>query len=262
MRIVRVEDASGRVVYGRHDGQRVLRIEGDPLDGGPRVTDEPVQVARLLAPVAPPSIFAIGMNYREHARETGREVPSEPVIFMKAVTSLNHPGSPIVLPAVSSKVDYEAELAVVIGRKARNVSQERALDHVLGYTCANDVSERYWQRRLGQWIRGKSFDTFCPLGPWIETQVADPNALRVCCRLNGLTMQDSTTADMIFSVAELISFLSQDLTLQPGTVILTGTPQGVGEARNPPVFLRPGDEVTVAVEGIGELSNPILAAGA
>jgi 2-keto-4-pentenoate hydratase/2-oxohepta-3-ene-1,7-dioic acid hydratase in catechol pathway len=247
-------------VFGRHDGQRVLKMKGDPFAGELGVTDEPVQVARLLAPVAPPNIFAIGMNYREHARETGREVPGQPVVFMKAVTSLNHPDSPIVLPAVSSKVDYEAELAVVIGRQAKNVSQERALDYVLGYTCANDVSERYWQRLLGQWVRGKSFDTFCPLGPWIETEIATPDALRVSCRLNGLTMQDSTTADMIFSVSALISFLSQDLTLLPGTVILTGTPPGVGEARNPPVFLKGGDRVTVAVEGIGELSNPVLPA--
>ncbi len=260
MQIVRVVDGDGQTVFGRQQGERVLRIDGDPF-GESSPTDEPVTVRRRLAPVAPPNIFAIGLNYRAHAAESGSAIPDAPVVFIKATTSLNDPGAPIVLPAVSQSVDYECELAIVIGRRARNVSESDALDHVLGYTCANDVSARHWQRRLGQWARAKSFDTFCPLGPWIETDIADPNALAISTRLNGQVMQEANTADMIFSVRELVSFLSRDLTLLPGTVILTGTPPGVGMARQPPVWLTPGDEVTVAIEGIGELTNPVAAAG-
>lgn len=259
MQIVRVQTTDNRVCLGRRDSQTIFRIEGD-LFGQYRPTDERLSVRRLLAPLEPPNIFAIGLNYREHARETNKEIPSDPVVFAKATTSVIGPDEPIVLPAVSKSVDYECELAVVIGRTARDVPAEAALDYVLGYTCANDVSERYWQQRLGQWVRAKSFDTFCPLGPWIETEIADPNALRLSTRLNGQVMQDSTTADMIFSVRQLVSFLSQGLTLRPGTVILTGTPPGVGVARKPPVFMKPGDTVTVKVEGIGELTNPVRAA--
>lgn len=261
MQIVRVQTDDNRVLFGRRDGQIVRRIEGD-IFGQFQVSDETLRVRRLLAPLAPTNIFAIGLNYREHARETGKDIPSDPVVFAKATTSVVGPDDAIVLPAVSQKVDYECELAVVIGRAARDVSAEDALDYVLGYACANDVSERYWQARLGQWVRAKSFDTFCPLGPWIETDVADPNALRISTRLNGQVMQDSSTADMIFNVRHLVHFLSQGLTLLPGTVILTGTPPGVGVARKPPVFLKDGDTVTVSIEGIGELSNPVRAAGA
>jgi len=258
MRMVRILNSDGDIVFGRQDGEHVLRIDGDVF-GTFSVSDEPVAVRRRLAPVAPPNIFAIGLNYRAHAAESGADIPDAPVVFIKATTSLNDPGAPIVLPAVAQSVDYECELAVVIGKRARDVSEAEALDYVLGYTCANDVSARYWQRRLGQWARAKSFDTFCPLGPWIETEVADPNALAISTRLNGQLMQQASTADMIFPVRVLVSFLSRDLTLLPGTVILTGTPPGVGIARQPPVRLAAGDEVTIAIEGIGELTNPVVA---
>lgn len=258
MRIVRVREPDGRISFGQQTVNQVLRIQGD-LFGLYHVTDEPLPVGQVLSPVEPPNIVAIGLNYRQHAIETGAEIPTDPVVFAKFTTSLNHPGAPIVLPAGATTVDYECELAVIIGRTAKNVPEEHALDYVLGYTCANDVSERTWQKRLGQWVRAKSFDTFCPLGPWIETDIPDPNALRLSTRVNGQLVQDSTTADMIFSVPKIVSYLSRDMTLLPGTVILTGTPPGVGVARKPPLFLKAGDEVTVAVEGIGELTNPVVA---
>jgi 2-keto-4-pentenoate hydratase/2-oxohepta-3-ene-1,7-dioic acid hydratase in catechol pathway len=186
------------------------------------------------------------------------------VLFFKNPASVQHPGAPIVLPRWlrSSKVDYECELAVVIGRAARNVPREHALDYVLGYTCANDVSARDWQKEGGggQWCRGKSFDTFCPLGPCLVTrdELANPNALRISTRIGDEVLQDSNTADMIFDVPTLIEFLSGSTTLLPGTVIITGTPQGVGMARNPPRWLKGGDDVTVEIEGIGQLTNPVV----
>lgn len=187
------------------------------------------------------------------------------MLFIKASGTLNNPGDPILIPRRSSQIDYEAELCVVIGKAAKNVPRERALDYVFGYTCANDVSARDWQRQKelggGQFARGKSFDTFCPLGPWIITrdEIPNPNSLRIRCILNGQTMQDHTTADMIFDVPALIESLSSTLTLRPGAVILTGTPHGVGFARTPPVWLKAGDSVTVELEKIGKLTNPITA---
>ena len=220
---------------------------------------------KLLAPVVPSNIYCIGLNYREHATESGIAIPETPVVFMKPTSTLLNPGEPIVIPACSDpqgEVDYECELAVVIGKAARNVSIENALDYVFGYTAANDVSARKWQLASGgQWIRGKGFDSFCPLGPVLATtdEIPDPQNLRISTILNGETMQDHTTGDMIFSVAELVSFLSQDTTLLPNTVILSGTPQGVGFARKPPVWLKPGDEVVVELEKIGRLANPVCA---
>jgi 2-keto-4-pentenoate hydratase/2-oxohepta-3-ene-1,7-dioic acid hydratase in catechol pathway len=184
------------------------------------------------------------------------------VLFLKATTSIAGPGDPIVLPAAGpGEVDFEAELAIVIGRKAKNVAPVKALDHVLGYTCANDVSARDWQirKQKKQWARGKSFDTFCPVGPWIVTrdEIASPDNLRLRSLLNGETLQDSNTSDMIFDCARIVSDLSRSMTLLPGTLILTGTPEGVGFTRTPPLFLREGDRVSVVIEGIGELSNPV-----
>lgn len=218
--------------------------------------------ARLLAPVQPPNVFAIGLNYRKHADESGIKHPPRPVIFIKANTSVIGPEEPIVLPAMApSEVDYEAELAIVIGRTCRCVSERDALDYVLGYTCGNDVSARDCQLRLdAQWARGKSFDTFCPLGPWIETAI-DPDNQPISLTLNGAEMQNSSTSDMIFSCRHLVSYCSHAATLLPGTIIMTGTPSGVGFARKPPVFLRPGDRVQVTVAGIGTLANPVQAAG-
>jgi 2-keto-4-pentenoate hydratase/2-oxohepta-3-ene-1,7-dioic acid hydratase in catechol pathway len=227
------------------------------------VTTSPAEVAKLLAPVAPTGIFGIGLNYRLHAEETNAKIPEWPVLFMKGINAALPPGEPILIPRhlPSEEVDYECELAVVIGRAAKNVSRDRALDYVLGYTCANDVSARDWQKRLGggQWCRGKTFDTFAPLGPCLVTrdEIPNPNTLRIGTLLNGERVQDSTTADMIFDVPALIEFLSGSTTLPVGTVILTGTPQGVGMARKPPRWLKPGDVVTIEIEGIGQLTNPV-----
>lgn len=250
--VERIDASTGRVFEGR-----------DPFQGL-SATDRCVDVQSWLAPLAPATIFCVGLNYRAHAAETGASLPQQPVLFMKPTTTLTAPGEPIRLPAACEhgpEVDYEAELAVVIGRTTRNVNAADALDHVFGYTCANDISARRWQKHAGggQWIRGKSFDTFCPLGPELVTadEIADPQALPIQSRLNGRTMQSSDTGDMIFPVAELIAFISRDTTLMPGTVILTGTPEGVGFARRPPVYLAAGDTIEVTIEGIGTLSNPV-----
>ena len=207
--------------------------------------------------------ICIGLNYKFHAEESGAAIPQNPVLFMKLPGTVQNPGDPILLPThlKSEKVDYECELAVVIGKAARNVSKEKALDYVLGYTCANDVSARDWQLNGGgnQWCRGKTFDTFCPLGPVLVTrdEIPNPNALGIKTVLNGETVQDWNTNDMIFDVPTLISFLSGSTTLEPGTVILTGTPHGVGMARKPPLWLKDGDSVTIEIEGIGTLTNPV-----
>ncbi|RMG91573.1 MAG: FAA hydrolase family protein [Candidatus Dadabacteria bacterium] len=263
MRIVRYEDPAGNVRYGREDPPGVVEVlEGDPFTGL-RPTFRTADVQRFLAPIEPVNIYCVGLNYRAHAREAGLPIPEDPVIFMKPTTAVVGPDRPIRIPACCARgpeVDYEGELAVVIGRKARDVPEERALDFVLGYTVANDVSARRWQKHNGgQWIRGKSFDTFCPLGPAIVTrqEIPDPQCLRIRTALNGELVQDGTTDDMIFSVARIVSFLSRDTTLLPGTVILTGTPPGVGFARNPPLFLKPGDIVSVEIEGIGRLTNRV-----
>jgi 2-keto-4-pentenoate hydratase/2-oxohepta-3-ene-1,7-dioic acid hydratase in catechol pathway len=263
MKIVRYRDRSGHTHFGSEteDGS-ILRIEGDIL-GDFSVSGTRADVAKLLAPVVPSQIFGIGLNYRRHAVETNAKIPEYPILFMKGVNAVQHPGDPIVIPRhlASEEVDYECELAVVIGKAAKNVSRERALDCVLGYTCANDVSARDWQIRRGggQWCRGKTFDTFAPLGPRLLTadEIGNPNALRIATILSGERVQDWTTADMIFDVRHLIEFLSSSTTLLPGTVILTGTPHGVGMARTPPRWLRPGDVVTVEIERIGELTNPV-----
>jgi 2-keto-4-pentenoate hydratase/2-oxohepta-3-ene-1,7-dioic acid hydratase in catechol pathway len=219
---------------------------------------------KLLAPVDPVAIFAIGLNYRQHAIETGAKIPDFPVLFMKNIAAVQNPGDPIVLPRHlrSDEVDYECELAVVIGERCRNASKTDALKYVRGYTCANDVSARDWQKRRsgGQWCRAKSFDTFCPLGPVLVTpdEIPNPNALSIRTVVNGETLQESNTSDMIFDVPTLIEFLSGSTTLLPGTVILTGTPSGVGMARTPARWLQPGDVVTVEIEKIGALTNPVV----
>jgi len=216
----------------------------------------------LLAPVPhPPKVIGIGLNYRDHAEETGSKLPEEPIVFAKFSSSVCGPGHPIRIPAITERADYEAELGVVMGGPAKRVSAESALDHVFGYVNVNDVSARDLQLAAPgkQWTRSKSIDTFAPCGPWLLTadEVPDPQALSVRCRLNGETMQDSTTAEMVFTVAELVSFLSQGMTLGPGDLIATGTPAGVGFTREPPVLLKAGDEVVVEVEGLGTLLNPV-----
>ncbi len=225
--------------------------------------EERLAVDRLLAPILPVDILGIGLNYREHAKEGKTESPPVPLLFIKAGSCLAHPGDPIPVPRLSTQVDFEGELAVIIGRTAKDVSRKHALEYVFGYTCANDVTARDWQREKnlggGQFARGKSFDGFCPLGPWIVTadEVPDPAALWIKTYVNGTLMQDQGTSDMIFDVPALIESLSSTMTLRPGAVILTGTPSGVGFARTPPVWLKPGDHVRIDIAGIGVLENPV-----
>jgi 2-keto-4-pentenoate hydratase/2-oxohepta-3-ene-1,7-dioic acid hydratase in catechol pathway len=262
MKLIRFLDEGGALRIGEPEAEGKARLlRGGPL--GPwETTDELVSIGRLQSPIDPVNLICIGRNYRAHAKEGGAEAPSEPQIFSKLTSSVIAHCAPIHLPREApDEVDWEAELAVVIGREARGIPEAEALDHVLGYTCANDVSARDCQKRRDlQWTRGKSFDTFCPLGPALVIDpTIRPNELHICSRLNGETMQDASTDQMMFSVPFLISYLSHQFTLLPGTVILTGTPAGVGFARKPPVFLRPGDTITVEIEGIGELSNPVLA---
>ena len=268
MKIIRYRDSTGVSHYGAEqaDGS-ALRIEGDIL-GQYRQTNDRADVAKLLAPIVPTQILGVGLNYRHHAQESGMKAPELPVLFVKGINTLQNPGDAIRIPThlASHEVDYECELAVVIGRACKNVTRERALDHVLGFTCANDVSARDWQlkRGGGQWCRGKFFDTFCPLGPRLVTpdEIPGPNLLKIATHLNGQTVQDWTTSDMIFDVPTLIEFLSGSTTLVPGTVILTGTPHGVGMAAKPlPRWLKPGDEVTIEIEGIGRLTNPVALEG-
>lgn len=262
MRIIRFM-SEGQVHHGVPIGDTSARkIEGD-LFGAHEVTGTVLAVETLLAPLVPADILCIGLNYREHAAESGSAIPPNPVLFIKAGNALNHPGAAILIPRRSTMIDYEAELAIVIGKAAKNVPRDRAMDYVFGYTCANDVSSRDWQRDKnlggGQWARGKSFDGFCPLGPAIVTKddIPNPNGLAIKTILNGQIMQDLTTADMIFDVPALIESLSSTMTLRPGAVILTGTPQGVGFARTPPVWLKVGDKVVIEIEKIGRLENPV-----
>ncbi len=260
MKIVRFAK-DRKVGFGILDESPRISVLTQPPWQGLATDDQrlPLAQVRLLAPVRPPDIIAIGLNYREHARESGAAIPEAPVVFLKASSSVIGPETPIELPAMApDEVDYEAEVGIVIGRPCRNVEEDQALNYVLGYTCANDVSARDCQRRLDvQWARAKSFQTFCPLGPWIETEL-DPDDISVQLRLNGKTMQSGRTSDMIFDCRQLVAYCSRVFTLQPGTVILSGTPPGVGFARQPPVFLRSGDRVEVVIEGIGSLGNPVV----
>jgi 2-keto-4-pentenoate hydratase/2-oxohepta-3-ene-1,7-dioic acid hydratase in catechol pathway len=264
MRILRClteHDLTVHVTEG--EGGSYHLLTGNHCDGF-HATQSHVAVKQVLAPVAPTMIWCIGLNYRRHAEETGAKIPEQPVVFAKGPNTVQHPGGVIEIPRhlASEQVDYECELAVVIGRTCKNVRPEQALDYVLGYTCANDVSARDWQIKRGgsQWSRGKTFDTFAPLGPALVTpeDIPNPNALRISTRLNGELVQDSNTSDMIFDVREIIAFLSGSTTLLPGTVILTGTPEGVGMARTPPRWLTPGDEVTVEIDTIGALTNRVV----
>ena len=254
----------GCTYYGAIDAEKVKCIEGD-IFGAYTISDKAFYLSEVtpLAPVCPPNIIAIGLNYSSHAGESGNEPPERPVIFLKSTSSIIADLGTIRIPPVApDEVDYEAELCIIIGKTAKDVSEEDALDYVLGYTCGNDVSARDCQRRLdAQWARGKSFDTFCPIGPYIETDVADPQNLNIQSRVNGIVMQSSNTRNMIFSVRHLISYCSHNMTLLPGTLIMTGTPEGVGFARNPPVFLKGGDYVEIEVEGVGILRNPVASIG-
>ena len=255
MRIARFsygEAASASFAFGAIEGDEIAVIDGHPF-GEVTLTGRrlPLSGVRLLPPILPSKIVAIGKNYADHAREMGGEPPAEPVMFLKPSTSVIGPAAPIVYPTLSQQVDFEGELAVVIGRLCRDVPVEKATDVVLGYTCANDVTARDLQRSDGQWSRAKGFDTFCPLGPWIDTEV-DPSDLAITTTVNGETKQDARTSLLLHDVGELVAFASAVMTLLPGDVILTGTPAGVG-----PVV--PGDEISVTIEGIGTLTNSVVA---
>jgi 2-keto-4-pentenoate hydratase/2-oxohepta-3-ene-1,7-dioic acid hydratase in catechol pathway len=263
MKIVRYLNSAGKTGYAsaQADGS-ALAIRGDIFSEF-EVTKEKVVVKKRLAPLVPSMIWCIGLNYKHHARETNSKIPEYPILFAKSPSALQNPGDPIEIPTHlrSDEVDYECELAVVIGKTCKNVTRGQALSYVLGYTCANDVSARDWQIKRGgsQWCRGKTFDTFAPLGPCLVTKedIPDPHTLRIQTILNGETMQDWNTNDMIFDIPALIEFLSGSTTLLPGTVILTGTPQGVGLARKPPVWLKPGDSISIVIDQIGTLTNPV-----
>jgi len=259
MRIARFKTKDGSVHYGVVKGEAISLIDGD-IFGAWKETAKNVKLSdvSLLCPVEAKSILAIGKNYKAHAAESGEDIPTRPLLFIKAVTCQNHPGAPVVLPAIApAAVDYEAELVVVIGKTAKKVSEKDALKYVLGYTCGNDISARDCQSTDGQWARGKSFDTFGPMGPWLETDL-DPTNLDIQIRLNGTTLQQANTKLMIFPVAHLIHFLSQGMTLTPGTVIFTGTPAGVGFARDPKVILKAGDAMEVEIQRIGVLKNTVV----
>ncbi len=266
MRIVRFKKEDGTICFGTNmaDGTAEV-LEGTPFKKM-KTTGEKAGISKLLAPVHPTAILCIGLNYKAHAQETGMQLPQYPVLFMKNPASIISHEDSIVIPRSClepPQVDYEIELAVIIGKKAKNVPASKAFDYIAGYTIANDVSARTWQNKAGgkQWVRGKSFDSFCPLGPeWVTTdEVADPNKLDLTCCLNGEIMQQANTSDMIFPVSKLIEYLSEDTTLLPGTVILSGTPSGVGFTRNPPIFLKPGDEIEMQIELLGTLKNQVIA---
>ena len=261
-KIARFRTQEGKTYYGVLRDEKHLTVIDGSVFGGFKLQKRTFKLkdVRLMYPVDPSDIVAIGVNYKSHASETGHDVPERPIVFLKASSSVLSPEEPIVLPhLLPGEVDYEAELAVIIGRTCKNVSEEKALDYVLGYTCGNDVSARDAQLKLDkQWARGKSCDTFCPLGPWIVRGI-EPDNLKIESRLNGEVMQSSNTSQMVFNVRQLISFISHNKTLRPGDVIMTGTPEGVGVARDPKVFLRPGDVIEVEIEHIGTLRNPVRA---
>lgn len=269
MNIVRFIADDGEQYFGVFSDvtQARCRIAQRDEAGRLRLSDTEKAVDIVLPPVDPPAVYCVGLNYVDHAREVKMDMPAYPILFSKPVTALTGHNSAIIIPAVARdppEVDYEAELAVVIGTECKNVSEERAMDVVLGYTVANDVSARRWQgpkRGGGQWLRGKAFDTFLPLGPYIvpKSQVPDPHNLKIRTLLNGELVQDGNTASMFYKIPQLISFISQGTTLLPGTVICTGTPAGVGYTRSPPLYLKRGDVVSISIEGIGTLRNPVAA---
>ena len=253
----RVEDEA--IVPMGPDLAEYLRT-GEARDGAPIRLGDVV----LGAPVPrPEKVIGVGLNYRDHAAESGTTIPDEPMLFPKYANSVVGPGAEVVVPAVTDEPDFEAELGVVIGRRASSVREADALGHVAGYTCMNDVSARDLQRRSSQWMLGKAIDTFLPCGPWLVTadEIADPQTLSIRCCVNGEVMQDSSTANMAFGVASLVAFISRTITLEPGDLIATGTPPGVGMARTPPRWLRDGDEMTVEIERIGSLTNVVRRAG-
>ena len=251
MKIVRIK-AGDDIAYGIADGEGVLIYRGTPFVAWePTETVVPWESAHLLAPVLPTKVVCVGRNYVDHASELGNDVPKEPLIFLKPATSVIGPDAPVIHPLISHEVHHEAELAAIVGRVARNVKAEDASQYLLGYTAANDVTARDLQNRDGQWTRAKGFDTFCPLGPVIETELDPLERLAVICRVNGDVRQAGFTSDMVFGVAEIIEFITTVMTLLPGDVVLTGTPAGVSKVES-------GDRMEVEIDGIGTLANPVV----
>ncbi|MCP4151894.1 MAG: fumarylacetoacetate hydrolase family protein [bacterium] len=264
MKLMHFLGEDNNIYYGEVETQddRLARVLKGDIFGEFGIAGWKTDIKEFLPVVTPPNIIGIGLNYAKHASETGIRLPERPIMFLKGTNSICGHETPIILPkAGPDEVDYEAELAVIIGKETRNVTEAEAEEYILGYCCGNDISARDWQikKQKMQWSRGKSFDTFCPLGPYIVTkdEVPDPNNLKIELLINGVTFQESNTSDMIFNVQQLVSELSQSMTLLPGTVIMTGTPEGVGFTRKPPVFLKEGDRVTVKIEKLGSLSNPV-----
>ncbi len=245
-------------------GEAGVRNAGKLVEEARQAASTPRENVVLRAPLPKPGkIIAVGLNYRDHSMEAGaKELPKTPILFAKFTTSICGPGDSIVIPVGDPQVDYEAELAVVMGRKAKGIAAANALEYVAGYMPLNDVSARAWQFGDKQWVRGKSCDTFCPIGPYLTTrdEVPDPHALGIFARVNGTTLQDSNTSKMIFRIPELIEFISASITLEPGDIIATGTPEGVGVFRKPPIFLKPGDVVEIEIQNLGVLRNPVVAA--
>jgi 2-keto-4-pentenoate hydratase/2-oxohepta-3-ene-1,7-dioic acid hydratase in catechol pathway len=258
MKIVRFT-CQGRTQYGILEEERVFPCSGDPFTGLSKSSEAlALPSVKLLAPVQPPNILCLGLNYRKHADESGQPYPAAPLLFIKSNTALSGPGDPIVLPALyPDNIDYEVEMVIVIGKMAKDVNEEEVPQYILGYTIGNDISNRDAQFKDGQWARGKSHDTFCPIGPAIVTDL-DGDNLNLSCRIDGMVMQDSNTSDMVFSCRRIVSYLSKSFTLLPGTIIMTGTPPGVGFARKPPVFLKAGQILESRIEGIGVLTNPVV----
>lgn len=252
MRFVRYQTKIQPAQYGWVYEESIGAVEGTPFGEFLRLeADQPLENVTLLPPVQPTKIICVGRNYVAHAREHNADVPEVPLLFLKPPSSIISPGEPIVLPPQSQQVEHEAELVVVIGKKGRWIDIDEALSYVIGYTIGNDISARDLQRRDGQWTRAKGFDTFCPIGPWMETEF-DPSDAMITCHVNGELRQMASTRDMVFNVRQLIAFSSSVMTLEPGDLIFTGTPAGVGP-------LLPGDIVEVTIEGIGSLKNPVIA---
>ena len=271
MRLVTFQPRSGSPEAGVLSGNQIMGLGMDMIsviasghiEPGPGLGYD-LSAVTLLAPIPrPPKFICVGLNYRDHAAEAKQPIPNVPTIFNKFTNVVIGPGAAIVLPRVSTRPDYEAEFAFVIGRGGRYISAASAMEHVLGYTIVNDVSARDFQNASSQWLMGKTFDTFAPTGPWIVTkdEIADPHSLDVSLEIGGETLQHSNTRELIFKIPELIEYISQVVTLEPGDIVATGTPAGVGFARRPPRWLKAGDEVIVRIEGIGELRNPVVAEG-
>lgn len=274
MKLVTYSQGGSAPAVGVFEGDQIRPLSGfahmcaaiaagaSAIAAAPKGSPVALSSVKLLAPIPrPPKVICIGLNYRDHAIESNMPIPTIPVVFSKFSNTVISPGDKVVLPKNSEKPDFEAELAFIIGKPGRHISKEKALDHVFGYTIVNDVSARDFQLQTSQWLVGKTFPTFCPMGPWIVTadEIADPHNLRIGLRIDGETVQDSNTKELIFGIPELVSHLSGIIDFEPGDVVSTGTPPGVGMGRKPPRWLKAGETMTVFIEGIGELTNPVVA---